>query len=344
MPVEQVLGSGPGRWVPTPSSVSERPAPVGRLLEGLRSLDRAYSTGHHGRWSGAAAPSSSMRASATSRRPPGCRRTSRSSRSAGTDGGARARLRPRSADPARRVVHHRGRGARRASPVPPVGRRSPRRSRGRTPDACVEIAAERLDATTAMLDGRVLAGSGSSWDDVRSALLVLVRGDPRVRRTPGGRPRGPARSVRIGVVAPRARAQGGRRRSSGRPRAGLAPDRDRPPLETRDPRESERRSVEGPRSSSPVSAVRCTWRAAGVGPAPRGAPAVDRARHGLRGRARAPCGRRADAFGVRASAPGRARLGLGVRSVPARLPPPAPLDATPRGSSARSPRSREMGR
>ena len=49
----------------------------------------------------------------------------------------------------------------------------------RTPDACVEIAAERLDATTAMLDGRVLAGSGSSWDDVRSALLELVRGDPR---------------------------------------------------------------------------------------------------------------------------------------------------------------------
>ena len=30
-----------------------------------------------------------------------------------------------------------------------------------------------------MLDGRVLAGSGSSWDDVRSALLELVRGDPR---------------------------------------------------------------------------------------------------------------------------------------------------------------------
>ena len=32
--------------------MSERPAPVGRLLEDLRSLDRAYSTGHHGRWSG----------------------------------------------------------------------------------------------------------------------------------------------------------------------------------------------------------------------------------------------------------------------------------------------------
>ena len=49
----------------------------------------------------------------------------------------------------------------------------------RTPDACAEIAAGRLDATTAMLDGRVLAGSASAWDEVRSALLALVRDDPR---------------------------------------------------------------------------------------------------------------------------------------------------------------------
>ena len=49
----------------------------------------------------------------------------------------------------------------------------------RTPDACAEIAAERLDATTAMLDGRVLAGSASAWDEVRSALLALARDDPR---------------------------------------------------------------------------------------------------------------------------------------------------------------------
>ena len=49
----------------------------------------------------------------------------------------------------------------------------------RTPDACAEIAAGRLDATTAMLDGRVLAGSASAWDEVRSALLAIVRDDPR---------------------------------------------------------------------------------------------------------------------------------------------------------------------
>ena len=49
----------------------------------------------------------------------------------------------------------------------------------RTPEACAEIAAERLDATTAMLDGRILAGSAPGWDEVRSAVLVPVRGDPR---------------------------------------------------------------------------------------------------------------------------------------------------------------------
>ncbi len=34
-----------------PAPASDRPAPVLRLVEGLRSLDRAYSRGHHGRWS-----------------------------------------------------------------------------------------------------------------------------------------------------------------------------------------------------------------------------------------------------------------------------------------------------
>ena len=48
----------------------------------------------------------------------------------------------------------------------------------RTAEVCVEIAAERLDATTAMLDGRLLAGSAPGWDEVRSAVLAPVRGDP----------------------------------------------------------------------------------------------------------------------------------------------------------------------
>ena len=49
----------------------------------------------------------------------------------------------------------------------------------RTADQCVEVAAERLDACTAMLDGRVVAGSAPAWDGASSAVLAPVRRDPR---------------------------------------------------------------------------------------------------------------------------------------------------------------------
>ena len=49
----------------------------------------------------------------------------------------------------------------------------------RTADECVQLAAERLDASTAMLDGRVVAGSAPAWDGARSAVLAPVRRDPR---------------------------------------------------------------------------------------------------------------------------------------------------------------------
>lgn len=49
----------------------------------------------------------------------------------------------------------------------------------RTADECVQVAAERLDASTAMLDGRVVAGSAPAWDGARSAVLAPVRRDPR---------------------------------------------------------------------------------------------------------------------------------------------------------------------
>ena len=49
----------------------------------------------------------------------------------------------------------------------------------RTADQCVQVAAERLDACTAMLDGRVVAGSAPAWDGARSADLAPVRRDPR---------------------------------------------------------------------------------------------------------------------------------------------------------------------
>jgi len=49
----------------------------------------------------------------------------------------------------------------------------------RTVDECVQLAAERLDATTAMLDGRVIGGPAPAWDGARSAVLAPVRRDPR---------------------------------------------------------------------------------------------------------------------------------------------------------------------
>ena len=168
------------RWVPTPSSVSERPAPVGRLLGDLRSLDRAYSTGHHGRWSGrrrAELVDVCIRDLASAARMP------EDVALVALGGYGRGVLAPGS-DLDLLILHD-------GSSTPDVAALAehllyPLWDAGlrvghavRTPDACVEIAAERLDATTAMLDGRVLAGSGSSWDDVRSALLELVRGDPR---------------------------------------------------------------------------------------------------------------------------------------------------------------------
>jgi len=48
--VTEVASPTVGREPPVPD-VATRPAPVARLLEDLHSLDRAYSRGHHGRWS-----------------------------------------------------------------------------------------------------------------------------------------------------------------------------------------------------------------------------------------------------------------------------------------------------
>jgi [protein-PII] uridylyltransferase len=160
--------------------VSERPAPVVRLLEGLRSLDRAYSTGHHGRWSGR------RRAELVD----ACLRDLAAAAGMPEDvalvalgGYGRGTLAPGS--DLDLLILHDGRSADAVSalaetllyPLWDAGLRVGHAVR--TAEACAEIAAERLDATTAMLDGRILAGTASGWDDVRSAVLVPVRGDPR---------------------------------------------------------------------------------------------------------------------------------------------------------------------
>jgi [protein-PII] uridylyltransferase len=49
----------------------------------------------------------------------------------------------------------------------------------RTHDECLSIAAEHLDAATAMFDARPLAGDADLWAAVRSELLAWARADPR---------------------------------------------------------------------------------------------------------------------------------------------------------------------
>jgi [protein-PII] uridylyltransferase len=49
----------------------------------------------------------------------------------------------------------------------------------RTPDESLALAAERLDAATAMLDGRWLAGDEDGWPELSGALLARLREDPR---------------------------------------------------------------------------------------------------------------------------------------------------------------------
>ena len=49
----------------------------------------------------------------------------------------------------------------------------------RTPDEAEAIAAERLDAATATLDGRLLAGDAPMWERSWNAVLAAKRADPR---------------------------------------------------------------------------------------------------------------------------------------------------------------------
>ena len=49
----------------------------------------------------------------------------------------------------------------------------------RTHDECLSVAVERLDAATAMLDARPLAGDAELWAAMHSELLAWARADPR---------------------------------------------------------------------------------------------------------------------------------------------------------------------
>jgi len=159
--------------------MTERPAPVARLLAEIRALDRAYSPGHHGRWS------SSRRAGIVVR----CLRELFRQQApppdvalAAVGGFGRGELAPRS-DVDLLILHTGGRAQE-------VGRLAesllyPLWDAGltighavRTPRECLAVAAERLDAATALLDATVVAGAGRLLASVRSELLRRLREDP----------------------------------------------------------------------------------------------------------------------------------------------------------------------
>jgi [protein-PII] uridylyltransferase len=146
-------------------------------VEDLRALDRAYAIGHHGRWSaarraeivdgylrdlfGAAEPGVALVALGG---------YGRGSLSPGSDvdllilhDGSNA---PEVAALAERLLY----------PLWDAGLRVGHAVR--TPAGCVDAAA-RLDASTAMLDGRLLAGDRDVWSATHASMLEPVRADPR---------------------------------------------------------------------------------------------------------------------------------------------------------------------
>lgn len=165
---------------PVAGSGTERSPPVVRLLQELEALDRAYSLGHHGRWSGA------RRAELVD----GClQELFGAAEPAGgvalvaLGGYGRGALSPGS-DIDLLVVHD-GANAERVAALA-EGLLYPLWDAGlrvghavRTASECLAIASERLDVTTAMLDGRPLAGDGAVWSSAREPILESVRADPR---------------------------------------------------------------------------------------------------------------------------------------------------------------------
>ena len=165
--------------MPEPTPPAEPPPSVARLVEDLRALDRAYAVGHHGRWSaarrseivddclrelfGTSAPSSRVTLVALG-------------------GYGRGALSPGS--DVDLLILHDGPDAGRVGalverllyPLWDAGLRVGHAVR--TPAECAAAAA-RLDAATAMLDGRFLAGDRALWDRAQAGVLEPARGDPR---------------------------------------------------------------------------------------------------------------------------------------------------------------------
>ena len=159
----------------------ERPATVVRLLEERSALDRAYSPGHHGRWS-AARRADLLDACLRDLFAPWASAAGVALVALG--GYGRSELAPRS-DVDLLILHD---GSAPEDIDALVERLlyplwDARLSVGhgvRTPPECSVGALGRLDAITAMLDGRWLAGDRDLWMETRGALGGAIRDEPRV--------------------------------------------------------------------------------------------------------------------------------------------------------------------
>jgi [protein-PII] uridylyltransferase len=156
-----------------------RPAPVARLLDELRALERAYSPGHHGRWSAsrrAGLVDACLRELFEAADPPG------GVALVALGGYGRGRLSPHS--DVDLLIAHDGRQPGLVAELAerllyPLWDAGIRVGHGvRTPAECEALASERLDARTAMLDGRPLAGDAVPWVDALARVASPVRADP----------------------------------------------------------------------------------------------------------------------------------------------------------------------
>jgi len=172
-----------GARTPSEDAPAGTASPVDLVREELAALDRAYSRGHHGRWS------ARRRASLVDE----CLRELFASASLSADapggvalvalgGYGRGELAPAS-DIDLLVLH----GSRRSDRAKAVAERLfyPLWDAGftvghavRTVRDCRRLAADRLDAATALLDARLLAGDAELFGRMRERVLADVRSDP----------------------------------------------------------------------------------------------------------------------------------------------------------------------
>ncbi|MEW6059430.1 MAG: ACT domain-containing protein [Actinomycetota bacterium] len=164
---------------PTPSEMAKRPEQVARLLDRLRALNLAYSPGHHGRWSAARRAGLfdvCLRELFAEGDPPA------GVAMVALGGHGRGELAPLS-DIDLLILHPGDRPAEVAAVAEKI--LYPLWDAGfavghavRTVPECTAVAVERLDAATAMLDGRVLTGDEAVWREAHASVLRLVRDEP----------------------------------------------------------------------------------------------------------------------------------------------------------------------